>query len=187
MNERLKLFLPFLVFLFIAAVFLVLEKRMGEGSYDPSALPSALLGMPLPAFELTRLEDAQRPARNSDLLGEPALLNVWATWCIACRAEHPYLNRLAEKGVNVFGVNYKDVRADALAWLDRLGNPYQFSVFDNEGRLGLDLGVYGAPETFVIDAQGVVRYRHVGVLSERVWREKIAPLALWPNHLGILQ
>ncbi|MBT8150573.1 MAG: redoxin family protein, partial [Gammaproteobacteria bacterium] len=101
----------------MAAVFLVLEKRMGDGSYNPSDLPSALLDKPLPEFQLSRLENAQSPVRKADLLGEPALLNVWATWCIACRAEHPYLNQLAAQGIKIFGVNYKDQRQDALAWL----------------------------------------------------------------------
>ena len=112
---------------------------------------------------------------REDLLGEPALLNVWATWCVACRVEHPYLQQLADSGVPIYGVNYKDEDGAAGRWLAELGNPYRFNIADRDGTLGLDLGVYGAPETYLLDADGVIRYRHVGVVDERVWETILQP------------
>ena len=110
------------------------------------------------------------------LQGKVRLLNVWATWCPACRAEHDYLQQLADSGVAIVGLNYKDEREAALKWLQQLGNPYEFNIYDPKGTLGFDLGVYGAPETYVIDAKGLVRYRHVGEVNERVWQSKFVPL-----------
>ena len=110
--------------------------------------------------------------------GKPLLLNVWATWCPTCRAEHQFLNALSGQGVRVVGLNYKDDRQKAVNWLDSLGNPYALSLFDGSGMLGLDLGVYGAPETFLIDGQGIIRWRHAGDLNARVWREQLQPLWL---------
>jgi cytochrome c biogenesis protein CcmG/thiol:disulfide interchange protein DsbE len=105
------------------------------------------------------------------------LLNVWATWCPACSVEHPYLVKLAkEKDVAIVGLNYKDDRNKALEWLSKLGDPYSINISDPEGRLGLDLGVYGAPETYVIDQQGIIRYRHVGIVDEKVWSQVLEPL-----------
>ncbi len=106
--------------------------------------------------------------------GKPVLLNVWATWCPTCRAEHQYLNQLSAQGIRVVGMNYKDDRQKAISWLKELGNPYALSLFDGDGMLGLDLGVYGAPETFLIDGNGIIRYRHAGDLNPRVWEEEIA-------------
>ncbi len=108
--------------------------------------------------------------------GRPALVNVWATWCPSCKVEHPYLNQLAQQGVVIHGVNYKDDNAAALKWLAEFHNPYQLDIRDEQGSLGLDLGVYGAPETFLIDAKGIIRYKHVGVVDATVWREQLAPL-----------
>ncbi|NNL57759.1 MAG: DsbE family thiol:disulfide interchange protein, partial [Pseudomonadales bacterium] len=130
------------------------------------------------AFTLPQLANADASVSNSDLLGAPALLNVWATWCIACRAEHAYLNQLADSGITIYGLNYKDERDAATQWLARLGNPYRLNIFDHQGRLGLDLGVYGAPETYVLDTEGIIRYRHVGVMNEQVWRDKIVVLGI---------
>ena len=166
--RRLKLFLPLLAFL-VLAVFLFRGL-----SLDPTALPSARIGQPLPAFSLPALESGEQLSPAS-LEGEPALLNVWATWCYSCRVEHPYLLQLADRGVAIYGLNYKDDASKARAWLGELGDPYRQTVVDSEGSLGLDLGVYGAPETYVIDASGVVRYRHVGVVNEQVWNEVLAP------------
>ena len=177
MSDRIKLFLPLILFLSLAFVFLVLQGRQATGDYDPSALPSALIGRTLPEFELATLE-SETLIGVDDLPGGPYLLNVWATWCVACKAEHPYLNRLADGGITILGLNYKDDRQDAIRWLNRLGDPYQLNIFDAEGSLGLNLGVYGAPETYVIDETGVVRYRQVGVLNERVWRKHIQPLGI---------
>lgn len=163
MSSRLKLFVPLGLFLLLAVL---LFRGL---SLDPQALPSALIDKPLPAFRLPAL-GREQILSDADLTGEPSLLNVWATWCISCRVEHPYLQRLAdEEGVLIYGLNYKDDAQAALSWLDSLGDPYRVSVVDAQGTLGLDLGVYGAPETYFIDANGVIRYRHVGVIDERVW------------------
>jgi cytochrome c biogenesis protein CcmG/thiol:disulfide interchange protein DsbE len=175
--DRLKLFIPLLLFIVIALVFLALEKRMGSGDYDPSALPSALIGQPVPAFELSALADSSVIKTVADI-EMPALLNVWATWCVSCRVEHPYLNSLAESGIRIYGLNYKDDRSEALRWLQQLGDPYTLVLFDEEGILGLNLGVYGAPETYVLDEDGIIRYRHVGVMDKRVWQKTILPLGI---------
>ena len=110
------------------------------------------------------------------------LLNVWATWCPTCYAEHQFLNKLSAQGIRVVGLNYKDERQKAIKWLNDLGNPYSLSLYDNNGLLGLDLGVYGAPETFLIDGDGIVRYRHAGDLNDRIWEEEIKPL--WLKYQG---
>ena len=115
---------------------------------------------------------------QADLVGRPSLVNVWATWCVSCRVEHPYLDTLAQAGIPIYGINYKDEDAAALRWLQELGNPYVATIADREGSLGLDMGVYGAPETYLLDAGGVIRYRHVGVVDEQVWREVLQPLYL---------
>ena len=138
--------------------------RNAEGD-DPTNLESALIGKPVPKF---RLESLDNPGQfyQADVLtqGKPVLLNVWATWCPTCRAEHQYLNQLSAQGIRVVGMNYKDDRQKAISWLKELGNPYALSLFDGDGMLGLDLGVYGAPETFLIDGNGIIRYRHAGTL-----------------------
>ena len=168
--RRLLLLLPLLAFLAIA-VFLY------RGLFlDPSELPSALIGKPFPAFSLPSLDDPERTLSEADIKGRPALVNVWATWCPSCRHEHPVLNLLAERGVVIHGVNYKDDNGAALKWLAEYHNPYQLDIRDEQGTLGLDLGVYGAPETFLIDAKGIIRYKHVGIVDASVWREQLAPL-----------
>jgi cytochrome c biogenesis protein CcmG, thiol:disulfide interchange protein DsbE len=167
--KRLILLLPLAIFLGVA-VFLY------RGLFlDPSELPSALIGKPFPAFSLPAVQGGGT-LTEGDLKGKPALVNVWATWCVACRAEHPVLNKLAELGVNIHGVNYKDDNADAFKWLKEFHDPYQLNIDDARGSLGLDLGVYGAPETFLIDKEGIIRHKYVGVIDERVWREQLAPL-----------
>jgi cytochrome c biogenesis protein CcmG/thiol:disulfide interchange protein DsbE len=144
---------------------------------DPRKIPSPLIGKSLPAFSLTTVADPARKVGRDDLLGRAYLLNVWASWCVACRQEHPFLNELARnKIVPIIGLNYKDKREDALGWLGSLGNPYELSLADNDGRLGIDLGVYGVPETFVIDKQGVIRYKQIGPITPEVWEQKLAPL-----------
>lgn len=169
MGSRAKLFLPLALFIALAAF---LYRGL---ALDPKEMPSALIDQPLPAFSLDNLTDGRALTRG-DVIGEVSLLNVWATWCISCRVEHPYLQKLADEGVVIIGVNYKDEDRAALAWLQDLGDPYRFNIVDNEGTLGLDLGVYGAPETYVVDAQGVIRYRHVGVIDERVWSGTLGPV-----------
>lgn len=169
MAPRLKLFLPLLIFAVLAAF---LFRGL---SLDPKALPSALIDQPLPEFSLPVLGQERLIARG-DIVGAPALLNVWATWCVSCRVEHPYLLQIGDSGVPIYGINYKDEDAAAQRWLAELGDPYVANIVDREGTLGLDLGVYGAPETYLVDAGGVVRYRHVGVVDERVWETILQPL-----------
>jgi cytochrome c biogenesis protein CcmG/thiol:disulfide interchange protein DsbE len=132
------------------------------------------VGQPLPDFDLQVLGGPYRRSAGQ-WRGQPALLNVWATWCFSCRVEHPYLLDLAASGVTIYGLNYKDDPTKALTWLEELGNPYTETVVDINGDFGFDLGVYGAPETYVIDAAGTVQHRHVGVVDERVWTEQLAP------------
>lgn len=165
---RLRLFLPLIVF---AALALLLWRGL---SLDPNYMPSALEDRPLPAFRTVTLDG--REVSEADLRGKPALLNVWATWCPSCAAEHAFLNSLARQGVVIHGLVYKDEAADARRWLAERGDPYSLSLLDESGRIGIDLGVTGAPETYVIDADGVVRMRHQGPVDERVWRSKLAPL-----------
>jgi cytochrome c biogenesis protein CcmG/thiol:disulfide interchange protein DsbE len=168
---RLKLFIPLIVFIALAGLFL-------RGlDLDPNVMPSALIDKPLPGFSLPRLDDEAIIVSEQDLLGEVALLNVWATWCVACRVEHPFLNRLAEEeGIKIIGINYKDDVEAAREWLEKLHDPYRYTIVDADGRLGLDLGVFGAPETYVIDAKGIIRYKQVGIVDERVWQQDIKPL-----------
>lgn len=166
--RRLLLLLPLVVFL-LMAVFLF------KGLFlDNENLPSALIGKPFPGFDLASVEDPERRYTREDLLGRPALVNVWATWCVACRVEHPVLNKLAEQGVVIHGVNYKDDLDSARRWLRDLHDPYVLNIFDDRGRLGLDLGVYGAPETYLIDARGIVRHKVVGVVDEKLWTRELA-------------
>jgi len=168
--KRLLMSLPLAIFL-IVAVFLY------RGLFlDPTELPSALIGKPLPSFSLPSVEDSQRLITAEDIKGKPALVNVWATWCVACKVEHPVLNQLAKQGVTIYGVNYKDDNAAAQKWLREFHDPYQLNISDAQGSLGLDLGVYGAPETFIVDKQGIIRHKYVGVIDERVWREQLAAL-----------
>ncbi|MDU9389237.1 DsbE family thiol:disulfide interchange protein [Pseudomonas japonica] len=158
------------------AVFLLVAVFLYRGLYlDPAELPSAMIGKPFPAFALANVQ-GDRQLTEADLKGKPALVNVWATWCVSCKVEHPVLNKLAQQGVVIYGINYKDVNADALKWLAEFHNPYLLDIRDEQGSLGLDLGVYGAPETFFIDAKGIIRDKYVGVIDETVWREKLAPV-----------
>lgn len=167
----LRLALPLAVFLLIGGL---LFAGLGR---DPDIVPSPLIGKPAPAFTLPTLEDPQARVSREDLLGRPFLLNVWASWCYACRLEHDVITRLAESGrVPVYGLNYKDRRQDAQRWLDQFGNPYAFSLYDIEGRVAMDYGVYGAPETYIVDAEGSIRYKHIGPLTEDIVRQRILPL-----------
>lgn len=146
-------------------------------SLNPRAMPSALVGKKAPDFNLPLLNDKSKMVTKADLKGKIVLLNVWATWCPTCRYEHPYLLEIIkDKDIALYGVNYKDDRELALEWLNKLGNPYRFTIFDQAGTLGLDLGVYGAPETFVIDPQGVIRKRYAGAVDLNVWRQQFLPL-----------
>ncbi|RUO26352.1 DsbE family thiol:disulfide interchange protein [Aliidiomarina minuta] len=167
-----------LIFLLPLLGFVGLAGFLYSGLFsDPSKLESVLVGREIPSFELPDLYNPDRTHDQSIVGGRPMLLNVWATWCPTCYAEHTFLNKLREKDVYIIGLNYKDdSRAAAVNWLQDLGDPYQINLFDQSGMLALDLGVYGAPETFVLDADGVVLYRHVGDMNQRVWDDKVAPL-----------
>ncbi|WP_312931545.1 DsbE family thiol:disulfide interchange protein [Pseudomonas sp.] len=157
------------------AAFLLLAVFLYKGLFlKPDDLPSAMIGKPFPAFSLSAVQGGQ-PLTERDLQGRAALVNVWGTWCPSCKVEHPYLNQLAEQGVVIHGINYKDDNAAARKWLADFHNPYQLDISDEQGTLGLDLGVYGAPETFLIDARGIIRFKHVGVVDATVWREQLAP------------
>ena len=158
-------------------IFLLLAGFLYRGlSLDPHHLPSVQIGKNLPQFSLPQLEDPQQKFTTDTLKQRVSLLNVWASWCNACFDEQVFLMQLAREGVPIYGLNYKDKTKNALQWLNQWGNPYQLIAQDKKGKLAIDLGVYGAPETFVIDKQGVIRYRHVGVLNEEVWLKDIQPL-----------
>lgn len=161
--------LPLALFLALA---LLLLSRNGT---DPTQLPSARIGQAVPAFTLPTLADPQRQLTADVFKGEVSLLNVWATWCVSCLVENPVLLELAESGVRIIGVNYKDDRQAAQAWLQNNGNPFSENIFDEAGDLGVDLGVYGAPETYLIDREGRIRYRAVGVLDPSAWIKELKP------------
>jgi cytochrome c biogenesis protein CcmG, thiol:disulfide interchange protein DsbE len=165
-------------FLIPLAVLGVLLAFLGAGlKLDPREVPSPLIGKPAPGFALARLDDAAQTIKREDMLGKVWMLNVWASWCVACREEHPLLVEFARKKLlPVYGLNYKDQRADGLAWLGQFGNPYDASLFDSDGRVGIDFGVYGVPETFIIDREGVVRMKHIGPLTPQVIQSEIEPL-----------
>lgn len=165
-------------FLLPLAVFVVVLGFLAVGlKLNPGEVPSPLIGKPAPEFRLARLDDESIKIGRDDLLGKVWMLNVWASWCAPCREEHPLVLDLARRGlVPVYGLNYKDSRPAAIGWLTRLGNPYQATLFDADGRVGIDFGVYGVPETFIIDRQGVVRLKHVGPLTPDVVSERIEPL-----------
>ena len=167
--------LKFVIPLLVLVVLVVLLARGLK--LDPREVPSPLIGKPAPAFALTRLDDASRTIRRDDLLGRVWVLNVWASWCAACRDEHPLLVDFAKRArVPLLGLNYKDQRADGQAWLARFGDPYTASLYDGDGRVGIDFGVYGVPETFVIDKTGTVRFKHIGALTPDVLVKRIEPL-----------
>ena len=161
-------------------VFILILIVLGLGlNIDPRRVPSPLIGKPLPEFSLPTVADAQTILTASDLHGQVVLLNIWASWCVACRTEHPILLKLTqEKGKRIYGVNYKDERGKALEWLQQYGNPYLESVFDENGRTGIELGVYGVPETFVLDKDGIIRYKHIGPITQQAMKEIIMPLLI---------
>lgn len=166
-----KRFLPLAIFL-VLAVFLA----VGLG-LNPREVPSPLIDKPAPAFRLPQLQDPGKTLGTEDLKGKVWILNVWASWCVACLEEHPILVDLSKQNVlPIYGLNYKDKRADALQWLDRHGNPYTLSIADNDGRIGIDYGVYGVPETYVIDRDGIIRYKRIGPLTVQILQERILPL-----------
>lgn len=169
--KKWQLFIPLTLFLCLSVLLYVGLFRENQGD-----LPSALINKPFPSFSLPSVKDPERLLDENQLAGEVALVNVWATWCPSCRVEHPYLNYLSQQGVAIYGVNYKDDQKEANIWLDRLEDPYRFSINDQVGSLGIDLGVYGAPETYLIDARGIIRYKHIGIVDDNVWEKSLEPL-----------
>jgi cytochrome c biogenesis protein CcmG/thiol:disulfide interchange protein DsbE len=165
-------------FLIPLAVFVVLLGFLGVGlTLNPREVPSPLIDKAAPAFSLSQLHEADKTLTPADLKGKVWLLNVWASWCVSCRQEHPLLVELGKSNVvPIYGLNYKDQRPDALKWLDQFGNPYTASIVDADGKVGIDYGVYGVPETFLIDKQGVIRYKQIGPITPQVLQEKLLPM-----------
>jgi cytochrome c biogenesis protein CcmG/thiol:disulfide interchange protein DsbE len=165
-------------FLLPLGVFAVLLLFLGIGlRLDPREVPSPFIGKPAPAFSSARLDDAAASFSPADMAGKVWVLNVWASWCAACRLEHPLLVDFAgSQAAPVIGLNYKDQRVEGLGWLRRHGDPFLLSVYDHDGRIGIDYGVYGVPETFVIDKRGIIRMKHVGPLTKEVIGDKLLPL-----------
>jgi cytochrome c biogenesis protein CcmG/thiol:disulfide interchange protein DsbE len=169
--KSLKFIIPLAVFALLAVFLAVGLTR------DPREVPSPFIGKPAPAFKLERVADASAAFTPEDMKGKVWLLNVWASWCASCRVEHPVLVDMAKKNlVPIVGLNYKDQREDALKWLARYGDPYTLSAYDVQGKVGIDYGVYGAPETFVIDKQGVIRYKQIGPITNEALEKTILPL-----------
>lgn len=165
-------------FLIPLALFLILVVFLAIGlNRDPHELPSPLINKAAPAFSVPQLSESNQVFSPESMKGQVWIFNVWASWCVACREEHPVLVELAKSKVApVIGLDYKDKREDALAMLARQGNPYTLSAFDGNGRVGIDYGVYGVPETYVIDKAGIIRYKQIGPLTPEVLNQKIYPL-----------
>jgi len=165
-------------------IFLLLSLFLGLGlRLKPQEIPSPLIDKPAPGFTLPQLEDSGKMFQSQDMRGKVWLLNVWASWCAPCRAEHPVLLEFSKlAAVPMVGLNYTDKREDSQKWLQEYGNPYQVSAFDGDGKVSLDYGVYGAPETFVIDKRGVIRLKHIGPITQEIIRDKLLPLIRELNH-----
>jgi cytochrome c biogenesis protein CcmG/thiol:disulfide interchange protein DsbE len=169
--KALKYGIPLVIFAMLVGFFAVGLRR------DPREVPSPFIDKPAPEFKLTELHAADRTFGPDNMRGKVWLLNVWASWCVSCQAEHPLLVDMSKRGaVPIIGLNYKDKREDGLRWLARNGNPYMLSAYDDEGKVGIDYGVYGVPETFVIDKQGVIRYKQIGPITKEALDRKILPL-----------
>ena len=171
MGKSIRFLAPLVIFIGLALLLI-----WGLGS-DPRKVPSPLVGKPVPKYELPTLKDPSRIVTDQDLLGKVTLVNVWGSWCYSCRAEHGELMRIArEEGFQIVGLNWKDETADAIGMLRRYGDPYTYSAYDFSGRAGIDWGVYGAPETFVVDREGMIRYKQIGPITQQVWQETLRPL-----------
>ncbi len=169
--RALKFIVPLAVFVLLAAFLAVGLTR------DPREVPSPFIGKPAPGFTLEQLHDAKLAFTPADMKGKVWMLNVWASWCVSCRIEHPLLVEMSRrKVVPIVGLNYKDKRDEGMQWLAKFGNPYALSAFDADGKVGIDYGVYGVPETFVIDRQGVIRYKQIGPITPEALEHKILPL-----------
>ncbi|MEO7403152.1 MAG: DsbE family thiol:disulfide interchange protein [Burkholderiales bacterium] len=167
-------------------LFVVLVIFLAVGlTLNPREVPSPLIDKPAPAFDVAQLHAADKTISPKDMLGKVWIFNVWASWCVACREEHPVLMGLAKLNVvPIVGLNHKDKRDDGIAWLKRFGDPYVVSAFDNAGGIGIDYGVYGVPETFVVDKTGVIRYKRIGPITPEIVRDKILPLVQTLNRSG---
>jgi cytochrome c biogenesis protein CcmG/thiol:disulfide interchange protein DsbE len=178
-RDEMKYLIPLVLF-FVLVVFLAIGLRR-----DPHEVPSPLINKAAPTFRLPQLKDPSKTFSAEDMRGKVWVLNVWASWCISCRDEHPLLIEYAKtKAVPIYGLNWKDPREDALAWLDELGDPYVLSVSDLDGRIAIDYGVYGAPETYLIDQNGTIRFKQIGAVTPDVWANKILPLVQELNRQG---
>jgi cytochrome c biogenesis protein CcmG/thiol:disulfide interchange protein DsbE len=168
----------YLRYLVPLAIFMVLVAFLYRGlSLDPKRIPSPLVGKPMPEFSLPSLKDPAVTISTADFKGKVSVLNIWATWCVSCRAEHEVLLQLAQTNkVDIYGLNYKDERDKAKQWLAQLGDPYVANAFDADGRVGIDWGVYGAPETFIMDQQGIIRHKHIGPLTVDALNNEILPI-----------
>jgi cytochrome c biogenesis protein CcmG, thiol:disulfide interchange protein DsbE len=165
-----KFFIPIAVFMALLVVFMVGLNR------DPSYVPSPLIGKPAPEFRLPRLSDPEQTLGTEDMRGQFSLLNVWATWCVGCRQEHDTLLQIAsDYGVPIYGLNWKDNTVQARTWLEQLGNPYAATAVDFDGAVAIDWGVYGAPETFLLAADGTVLYKHLSPLTMAIWEAEFLP------------
>ena len=166
-----KRFIPVIIFLLLAGL-------LGIGlTLDPKKVPSPLIGKPAPTFELPSVTQPEQQINTETFKGKVSLLNVWATWCVSCRAEHEVLNAIANTGqVDIYGLNYKDERDAAKRWLQTYGDPYVASAFDIDGRVGIDYGVYATPETFLIDRQGIIRHKVIGPINGKIWKDELLPL-----------
>ena len=166
-----KFLVPLLIFIILVAFLAIGLNR------DPHEVPSPLINKAAPAFDIAQLEQPNKNFSPVSMKGQVWILNVWASWCVACREEHPVLVELAKSQIApVIGLDYKDKREDALAMLARQGNPYALSAFDGNGRVGIDYGVYGVPETYIIDKAGIIRFKHIGPITTELLNQKIYPL-----------
>jgi len=175
MGKSVKFLLPLGIFIALAALLFY-----GLGT-DPRKVPSPLVGKPAPQFSLPALDNPTRTVTDQDFKGKVSLLNVWASWCVSCRAEHAELMQLArtQKQIQVLGLNWKDEAADAVRMLQMSGDPYLVSAYDPENRVGIDWGVYGAPETFVVDSEGIICYKKIGPIGPGTWESELAPTVDW--------
>lgn len=166
-----RFLLPLIAFAILIPIFVI-----GLGK-DPSQLPSPLINKPAPQFELPSVTDPTKTVGSADFENQVAIVNVWATWCVGCRQEHGFLMQLSRSGViPIYGLNWRDNRAEAQRFLQQLGNPFVDSAFDQDGRVGIDWGVYGAPETFLVGADGNVLFKQLGPLNQTLWEQNFVPL-----------
>ena len=174
---KLRFVVPVLVFGVLVATFALMLRRTGQGEYDPRVIQSPLIGKSAPTFTLPRVEDPNLTVSTNDYRGTVYVLNVWGTWCAGCRQEHATLLAIAKQGlVPIVGLDTRDELADSQRWLSKLGNPYSATALDTDGRVAIDWGVYGAPETFLVDANGTIVHKYIGPLSLAAWQQQFVPL-----------